>query len=46
MGGGDSTELIKDSLGYDFRHATSKSKISSELGWEPRVDFVKGLSAP
>ncbi len=45
FGGGDgSIEFVKDRPGHDFRYAISSSKIRSELGWEPKVDFAKGLS--
>lgn len=43
-GGDDSIEFVKDRPGHDFRYAISSSKIRSELGWEPKVDFANGLS--
>ncbi len=29
--------------GHDFRYAIDFSKIRNELGWEPKIDFEKGL---
>jgi dTDP-glucose 4,6-dehydratase len=44
--GGNSRNLItfvKDRLGHDRRYAIDASKISREVGWEPRHDFEAGL---
>ena len=42
--GDGAIEFVKDRLGHDFRYAISSSKIRKELGWEPKVDFINGLS--
>jgi dTDP-glucose 4,6-dehydratase len=44
---GSSEQLItyvKDRPGHDLRYAIDASKIESELGWRPSVDFEEGLS--
>ena len=44
MGKGDGmVEYIKDRAGHDRRYAIDPSRIKDELGWEPQVDFEKGL---
>ncbi len=35
--------FVKDRAGHDFRYAADISKISGELGWQPRTDFEQGL---
>jgi len=35
--------FVKDRLGHDLRYAIDAAKISSELGWKPRVTFEEGL---
>jgi dTDP-glucose 4,6-dehydratase len=43
---GESESLItfvKDRAGHDFRYAADISKISRELGWQPRTSFEEGL---
>jgi dTDP-glucose 4,6-dehydratase len=35
--------FVTDRAGHDFRYAADISKISSTLGWHPRVDFDEGL---
>lgn len=35
--------FVRDRAGHDLRYAIDASKISSELGWEPSVDFEKGI---
>ncbi len=34
---------VKDRQGHDLRYAIDSSKLKRELGWEPSVDFHKGL---
>jgi dTDP-glucose 4,6-dehydratase len=36
-------EFVKDRLGHDFRYSVSIRKISSELGYEPQVQFEEGI---
>ena len=36
--------FIKDRAGHDKRYAIDASKIESELGWTPSIDFETGLS--
>ena len=39
-------ELIKyveDRLGHDFRYAINHSKLTKELGWEPKTTFKDGM---
>ena len=43
---GKSSELIEfvtDRPGHDRRYAIDNTKISTELGWEPLIDFEDGL---
>lgn len=43
---GESEKLITyvtDRAGHDFRYAIDSSKLMSELGWEPSVNFEQGL---
>ena len=43
---GSSANLItyvKDRAGHDLRYAIDASKIKEELGWEPSLDFRRGL---
>ena len=44
---GKSSELITyvtDRSGHDFRYAIDSSKLMTELGWEPSLQFEEGLS--
>lgn len=44
---GDSAELISyvtDRAGHDFRYAIDSTKLMTELGWEPSLQFEEGLS--
>ena len=44
---GNSQKLItyvKDRAGHDMRYAIDASKIESELGWKPSLQFEEGLS--
>ena len=36
-------EFIQDRPGHDRRYAIDASKIYTELGWKPDVDFESGL---
>lgn len=36
-------QLVNDRAGHDYRYALDSSKISSELSWQPQVDFLSGL---
>lgn len=36
---------VDDRLGHDKRYAIDNSKIVSELGWKPNIDFVSGLKS-
>jgi dTDP-glucose 4,6-dehydratase len=42
--GWDSVVLVEDRLGHDLRYSVDIAKISSELGYQPRVDFAQGLA--
>ncbi|MFT5513321.1 MAG: dTDP-glucose 4,6-dehydratase [Bacteroidia bacterium] len=44
---GDSAGLItyvKDRAGHDFRYAIDSSKLMTELGWQPSLQFEEGLA--
>ena len=34
---------VKDRPGHDYRYAINSTKISEELGWNPKIDFKNGL---
>ena len=36
-------KYVKDRPGHDKRYAIDNSKITRELGWEPKIDFENGL---
>jgi dTDP-glucose 4,6-dehydratase len=35
--------FVKDRAGHDLRYAIDNSKVTSELGWKPSVNFEQGL---
>lgn len=37
-------KFVKDRPGHDRRYALDYGKIKNELGWEPKMDFAKGLA--
>ncbi len=39
----DTIEYVKDRPGHDRRYAIDNTKITSELGWEPKYTFEVGL---
>ncbi len=39
----DLIKFVKDRAGHDRRYAIDASKIKSELGWEPSVQFDEGI---
>ena len=41
---GSSIEYVQDRLGHDLRYSVDISKISSELGYAPKVNFEEGIS--
>lgn len=36
--------FVKDRAGHDMRYAIDASKLKTELGWEPSLQFEEGLS--
>jgi dTDP-glucose 4,6-dehydratase len=42
--GWDSVVLVEDRLGHDLRYSVDIAKISTELGYRPRIDFAQGLA--
>ncbi|MGY0232475.1 dTDP-glucose 4,6-dehydratase [Longispora urticae] len=40
-----SVDHVTDRLGHDRRYSVDISKIATELGYAPRVDFAEGLAA-
>jgi dTDP-glucose 4,6-dehydratase len=41
--GEEMIEFVKDRPGHDLRYAIDFSKAKEDLGWEPEIDFEKGL---
>lgn len=39
----DRVDRVEDRKGHDLRYSVDISKISNELGYEPKVDFKQGL---
>ena len=37
-------EFVTDRKGHDLRYAINHDKITTELGWKPEMNFLKGLS--
>lgn len=35
--------FVSDRPGHDFRYAIDHSKLTDELGWEPKISFTSGL---
>lgn len=42
--GDEAIEYVEDRLGHDRRYAIDFTKLKTELGWEPEVDFGGGLA--
>lgn len=40
----DLIEFVSDRPGHDFRYALDPSKMETEIGWSPQVDFEQGLA--
>lgn len=36
-------KYIEDRLGHDFRYSINSNKIMEEFGWEPKIEFEKGI---
>lgn len=36
-------ENVDDRLGHDWRYAMDYSKLNTELGWKPKIEFEEGL---
>lgn len=41
--GEEMIEHVADRLGHDFRYSIDSSKAKRELGWQPMMDFAKGM---
>jgi dTDP-glucose 4,6-dehydratase len=42
----DAYDHVNDRTGHDLRYAIDASKLTDELGWQPRYqDFTRGLTA-
>jgi len=39
----DAIEYVADRLGHDFRYAIDASKITTALGWSPKISFAEGI---
>ena len=35
--------FVQDRKGHDLRYAIDFSKTKSEIGWQPKISFIKGL---
>lgn len=40
-----SIEYVQDRPGHDFRYSLNYDKITSELGWKPKVHFQEGIES-
>jgi dTDP-glucose 4,6-dehydratase len=38
-------EFIEDRLGHDLRYSIDRNKITTELDYEPKIDFSTGLDS-
>lgn len=43
--GVEKIKYVEDRLGHDVRYSVNATKIKNELGFEPKVDWVDGLSS-
>ena len=43
LGGSHLITFVKDRLGHDFRYAIDHSKITKELGWNPKTKYLAGI---
>lgn len=41
--GDERIDFIEDRKGHDFRYAINHQKITENLGWTPRIEFITGL---
>ena len=41
----DLVKLVEDRKGHDLRYSVDYTKIQTDLGWEPQIDFESGLKA-
>lgn len=37
-------EFVQDRPGHDIRYALNSTKLKTQLGWEPRITFEKGIT--
>ncbi len=42
--GEERIDFVEDRKGHDFRYAIDSQKISEELGWGPKINFITGLA--
>ena len=42
--GEERIDFIEDRKGHDFRYAINHQKITEDLGWNPQIDFLTGLT--
>jgi dTDP-glucose 4,6-dehydratase len=40
----DRVVQVEDRLGHDLRYSVDIAKIRAELGYQPRIDFARGLA--